>query len=1283
MDDRSTGLDEAVPLTALLGYLNFSEGKPDPRFQKQFNDAYAWLADHGAAEPCKDLHAALQAKLNALHKSGASAFQQITQADAVLRLAFSQVLAAYRRHHADLLYHRGDRELFQPFFLARVAEAVLAQGPPWNEDERIVAGARTQLNDYVGHRPAAILETRPRAEPYDHERVRPIPLYLRGAGVAWGRYRPLLEKALAILRNTDPGLLAEASFDPNLLDELALDPRAYDHGHPVHRRPNYIFGEWDPHHLDLQGRYRRFVVRDVTLEALLHRIETTRDLPQGELLEEAAAVLAGTILMAAGISGSSPAAHDSTTTLATLIPRVARYRDAFYAGLLDRLDGAHAQRLRQEAALTRQPFGGARQQLNQFLARHRAAQLQQRHLAHVFAAMGYAEASRRQAARIPAVSIRVQSELQIRLTLARGALEGGRSEEAVRLVPEIEDLLQRGIACGALPDPWNILGFQALFPLSAAQEDAVRDTRIDQLIDTMADLFGLYDRLLSDAAGRGDEVRLKQLTAGMRRQATWWDRFATVEVGEVRHVHGGELVASAVHVAGALAQWHARGAASADLPFWRAQQENFRTPQAFARVVDALLRIEDYRAAMALLITWLGQAEQVPLEQGEFSFHQLALRWMLGLTRPGAAPAGAPELAAKFLDFLEANAEDYWQVPRLELADARPDEPKEESLFGAAYEGVTYRDSAADDQEGSVAEGGPAPGEFPLTWEAERLEKRLAFLSTVARLWQIAAPQSAGTAQSTGWLAAARANQQRLLALVDAIAAYPIPAPTGSQDALIEYDRRRVLKEQLLNRAIDTCLDTFLAVSTLQGVLGEIGPTAAAPPWSHEASRLERALLQGDAVAARVVLPEFLTRFRGEPLLFKPLSAGGQPKQILRAQIAQHVLRALVATLPRVGLLRETYQVLRTARAMEEAKPPESRGVTQFNELFQTGFQALLEAVVSSESFDDGDLADTLAKIARPCLALWFEHSRTLRLSALEGLRTEQDWAELRGFVQRYGSDLFHARFMTLGNLRGILHHGAGAYLDYLRDNRDPLHPVRLIEELDDAIARERTVQLLELTLQAVVENYAEYKDYNSTTTQSDYGENLYMLLDFLGLKASYERHFWIIRPLVMVHEALVRAFQHEAARLWRGRLESQYRAAADEHLQKLAQLEQTHGMRLHTVRDWLEERFTRPLDLDRLCALVDPAMTEASAEHHPHFEQLEGELEPYAANPSGVGLDVPHWLQRLALEVQRVREKRASLALLAERWLHVPMRRLRREEILAQIEDWEKPLEPPAERPA
>jgi len=232
-------------LQGVLGYLNFSEGRPDPRVTRQIDDAYASLAERGVAEPWAGLQEWLRADLASLKTTG-GAFQNAAQAEAVVGLVFGQVLPEYRRFHADLLFHQGERDLFQPFFLARVLEAVLSQGGPWGEERRVVAGALRQLNDFAGHRPVAILETRPRGEPYEHEKVRPIPLYVRGAGVAHGCYHDLVAKGLELLAATHRDLLAEGGFDPQLLDELALDPRAFDFAHPVNRRPNYAFGEWTP-----------------------------------------------------------------------------------------------------------------------------------------------------------------------------------------------------------------------------------------------------------------------------------------------------------------------------------------------------------------------------------------------------------------------------------------------------------------------------------------------------------------------------------------------------------------------------------------------------------------------------------------------------------------------------------------------------------------------------------------------------------------------------------------------------------------------------------------------------------------------------------------------------------------------------------------------------------------------------------------------------------------------------------------------------------------------------
>jgi hypothetical protein len=1292
-------LDQAVPLQALLGYLNFSEGRPDARFQKGLGDAYAFLQNRGEPAPWTALQQALSAKLDELKAGGAAAFRDVRQAEAVLSLTFERVLPAYRAHHADLLFHQSDADLWQPFFLARVFEAVLAEGPLRTEANALVKGVLTRLNDYVGHRPIAVLASRPRGEPYEHERVRPIPLYLRGAGVAPGRYHDLIAAALDILKTTDPSILEDACFDPDLLDELAVDPRAYDHGHPANKRPNYVFGEWDPHHIDNRGRFRRFVVRQVTLDALLARVHNPGDLPPAEALFESAAALAGTILMAAGVSGAGPDTHDSSTSLAKLIPHIARYRDRFYAELLAKVKGPHGDRLRREAQANQQPFGGVRQALNQYLARHRALQLQQHHLAVLLAAMGYPEASRRQAARIPAASVRLLSEIHIRLTTGRLRAEVGDLAGAAAQLPEIEDLLQRGIGCGALPDPWNVLGFQGLYPLFTAVEDSVRDTRIDELIAVVEQTFHLYARLRTEAAAVAETTLAEALRRDLARLATWWDRFATYEVADVQRVRGAEVVSSAEHVAVALTHWRERGQAAADLAFWRQHLDSFQTPEAFALVVEALLDKEDYRAAMGLLMGWLSQAEQVPLEDGPHSFHALALRWMLAVCRqaigrgeetgdraqgPSASSSRTTafqswELAVKFLDHLEANAEDYWQVPRLDAAGVGGEAedktgPEVEDLYSAAYEGVTYQDSTNDEIEAEVLEVGPQR-DFDLESEHQRLSNRLHFLATLARLWTIASRLTHEPRQLEGgpdaaevlgqWLRRAHHNYQGLLALLDALQEHPVPEPTGSTDSLVEYNRRRDLKEHLLHTVISTCLDTALSVGTLRSRLQGLRPEAAEialpgrPPWEPALLRLEEALWRGNQAEASRWMLKFLESFRYEPLLFVPLSAGGQPRPMLRAVIAQTVLRALAANLPRAGLLRETFQMLQTAQAMERNQPLTGFRVTEFGRLFQTALQgvaeAIIDAVEAAGPAAQADLVSLLERLLHPFMFLWNHHSQTFLVAMLEMVQSDADWSALSNFIRRYGRDLFHVRFLTLGNLRGILQRGVAAYLDDLKERPDPLQPISLADDLDRSLSRADAEKHLRLIIQALIENYEEYKDYSASAPQSDYGDKLYILLDFLRLKARYERFAWQLKPLALVHEVLARR-QPQAAARWLERFAQLAKPEAKQMLRQLAALERKHGVHLRTVADRLGERFVKPLVVDRLCALVPAALAAAGGPKAAEtLALLEKELAPHLAEPVGVGLDLPAWLLRLEATIQQTRAAHTAIAELAEELFRIP----------------------------
>src|SRR5690606_14613339 len=94
--------------------------------------------------------------------------------------------------------------------------------------------------------------------------------------------------------------------------------------------------------------------------------------------------------------------------------------------------------------------------------------------------------------------------------------------------------------------------------------------------------------------------------------------------------------------------------------------EGFDSPQAYGRVIEVLLEKSDLRAAMALVMHWVGQADEVSLDEGRRSFYALAVRWMQLVLAKASQATDAEEdhsLILKFFDYLEANADDSWEVP--------------------------------------------------------------------------------------------------------------------------------------------------------------------------------------------------------------------------------------------------------------------------------------------------------------------------------------------------------------------------------------------------------------------------------------------------------------------------------------------------------------------------------------------------------------------------------------------------------------------------------------------
>lgn len=1285
----STALDEVV------GYLNFSSGTSDPKFLRNINELFRSI------ESCQttcDAHRVLSDWLSAaierLEHQG-KAFTDVTQARAVVGLLGESLLDAYSKFHRDLLFHQPEADLWRPFFIARAYDALLAQGGPWHERERIIQGALAQLNDFVGYRPVATLASGNLSTPYAHEFVRPIPLYIRDAGVAVGRYEKIIRLALEILSNTDEEILTRAWFDLERLEEIALDPREYDFDHPVNRRPNYHFGQWDPHRISNSGYYTRFVLQQMTLDALLSRCESESG-PEGseeDNWQEAAAVLAGTILMASGTSGDGPGRHDSSVTLATLLPHIASYRDDFYSELLAQSEGPRGERLREEAKRFRQPFGAARQHLNHELARRRALQMQHVHLSHLYARLGYPDAAQREAELVRVPAARMLSEIYCRLTAGHDAIDNDQLEQVVEQLAAIEALIHRGIECGALVDPWNVVGFAGNFSLFPALENTVHDWRVDELIELVEQVLDLSARAWSEAAAIDNASMEQQFSTILGRLAAWWDQFAAASVEGVHRLFAKEIEVSANLVAGALNAWHKAGAAAGDVGFWRMFVDQFDNSKAFQLVIEALLDHGDTVASMALMMQWVSQKVRTPLEEGDASFRRLVFSWLAAVeAEQEESGENAWPRVAKFFAYLEANAEEYWQVPSLMLdttlgsmfdevlediedadffdedeaeLDAGEDDEEDEDneLFQAAYEEMVYRDSTDDGQEGDLADDGYDYEDGQWEIEVERLQQRLEFLTTVARLWKQASitwgaaaecPEERSAAFDQ-WLGQATDNYRRLVELMETVHSYRFAEPSGSHESLVEFDRLRTIKETLIQKIMTTCVETCDAARLLAAIQGERAAAAAdsfGEPLDRNSVLILQAVLAGDVESVRASWPEFVRSLTPKSLLYIPHSRGGEPRQIVATRGLQQLLHDLLGWLPKLGMIRETCQLLDLAQEMEREHPVGPGAVTEFDRLFENGYQAIVRSMVASaEKWDanpiaskfqhaDHLLVDALQQLTERQLDRWLRHSRTLRLSVVERLAEDKVWQRFVEFVQRYGEDLFDQRFMSFGNLRGILHQNVDVWLDVLAEDPDAAEEIRLLDELDEVWPREEAVELLSIAIEATVENYRAYRDYNTTTTQSDHGELLYTLVDFLRLRAAYDRVAWNLRPMVWAHEILVRHHRALAAEMWCQAFAERTAEEADLYIAQLQKLSQKYGMWLTTIADRLSERFVRPLLIDRVKALVEPALTDADKSRQGAFAELDREITHLASEPSGAGLDLPDWLAALEDEVTDARSR-------------------------------------------
>ena len=462
-----------------------------------------------------------------------------------------------------------------------------------------------------------------RSEPYPHEYVRPIPLYIRGAGVATGRYEA------SHLAGAGHSARSRPRHPRPRLVRLRATGRDRPRPAGVRLRPP---GQ-SPAQLPLrpvgpacrfrtQGYYSRFVLQQVTLDALLTRCDP-RHLPAGRRTDRSARRSRGRAGRhdsdgLAAPAATRPGRHDSSVTLSTLLPHIAAYRDDFYQQLLAKAAGPHGDRLAR-----RGPAHAA-------TVRRRPAASQSRTRPPPGDAV---------AARAPGAAVRPHGPHRSRAASrptpcasprpgcsrpsTAGSPRATTRSTATSLQPVVEDLEE--VEDAAAPRD------RVRRPGRSVEHRRLR--RQLQPVPGAGKHGSRLARRRADRAGRANSRprRPRVERSGGRRQPArsrsgsppfspgspqWWDQFATASVEGVKRLVAKEIEVSANLVSGALNAWHKAGAAAGDVAFWRLFVDQFDSSKAFQLVIEALLDHGDTVAARALMMQWVNQRDRTPLEDG-------------------------------------------------------------------------------------------------------------------------------------------------------------------------------------------------------------------------------------------------------------------------------------------------------------------------------------------------------------------------------------------------------------------------------------------------------------------------------------------------------------------------------------------------------------------------------------------------------------------------------------------------------------------------------------------
>ena len=544
--------DEAPKLfEEILGYLNFSSGAADPRFLANLNNLWTRLRPppvtaREAAERKKPAPAepAWRELDRGAPLSAWSNWQQAARPSAAATRP-RPCCTGVRRGPAGLspassrpaCSTRPTSRCFSRSSSAGCSRPCCARAPPGTRPSGSSRPRSGTLNDFIGHRPVAVLQTSRNSSPTPTNGSGPIPLFIRGAGRGRG---PLPRPGAAGPGDScsdRPALLARAWFNPEWLDELAVDPAGLRLRSPGQQAAELSFRPVGPASDRQLGPLP--AVRDPAGDAGRDagpRWSTAAELPDAECFRGGG-----------GAGGDDPdgaralaAAGRRRTTRRSRCPRFCRTspptatRSTSGCWPDDRPACPAARRPNRRPCGS--PSAAPRQHLNQELARRRAMQLQHIAPGPVLCLDGLHRRGRHgQAEVVPVASARMACQIYCLLTAGHLADRPGRPDRPRR--PPAAGGRGPAAPGDRVRRPGRPLEHPGLRrpvqPLPGGGKQRPRPSR------RRADRAGEPDlRALHPAAeggGRRPATRncRPALAESIEKLAEWWDQFASTEVGEV------------------------------------------------------------------------------------------------------------------------------------------------------------------------------------------------------------------------------------------------------------------------------------------------------------------------------------------------------------------------------------------------------------------------------------------------------------------------------------------------------------------------------------------------------------------------------------------------------------------------------------------------------------------------------------------------------------------------------------------------------------------------------